>query len=66
MKDYSKELIRLKETKILKKFKSRCKIDKILSLVNNSFLEDLCKKAFIKLITKRYKEFLNIYENISI
>jgi hypothetical protein len=66
MKDYSKEFIRLSYQKILKRLYTRCRIKEILKIISGSFLPKNAQEAYIRLITKRYKEFITIYESLNL
>ena len=65
MQDYCKELIRLKYNKILKRFYTRCIIKEITHIISASFLPKDAQEAYIRLITKRYKEFITFYESLN-
>lgn len=56
MKDYVLELKRLGYGDIAKQFIKKVKMNKIESLINESYCSDLMKKALKKLIQKRYQE----------
>ncbi len=66
MRDYGKELIRLGYQKILKRFYRRCTIKEITRIISASLLPQKAQEAYIRLITKRYQEFITFYESLNL
>ena len=56
MKDYVDEWTRLGMKEVVDTFAQKINMNKILSLIENSFVEEKRKAALIRLIERRYQE----------
>lgn len=63
MSHYVKELKRLGQEDLIRKFLSKVKLLKIELLIDNSFCSPLLKVAIKNLMNKRYKELINGLQN---